>query len=217
MNYQKIHDQIIERAKTRKLQGYKERHHIIPKCLGGTNDDDNLVDLTAREHFIIHKLLYFIYPDNDKLFFAYRMMALQTSSLTNKRTYLVSSHEFERLRLEHSIRVSKNQKGISLSKQHCENISKSLSNRTIPLDVREKISKTLTGRKLSAETKQKISLARKGIVVSTETRQKLREAALGTNTGPKEKVQCPHCGKIGGKPSMTRFHFDNCKKINIIT
>ena len=57
MNYQKIHDAIIERAKTRKLEGYKERHHIIPRCLGGTDDNENLVDLTAREHFIIH-LLY---------------------------------------------------------------------------------------------------------------------------------------------------------------
>jgi hypothetical protein len=57
MNYQKIHDQIIERAKTRVLIGYKERHHIIPRCMGGTNNKENLIDLTAREHFIIHLLL----------------------------------------------------------------------------------------------------------------------------------------------------------------
>lgn len=36
---------------------YKERHHIVPKCIGGTNDKDNLIDLYAREHFIAHKLL----------------------------------------------------------------------------------------------------------------------------------------------------------------
>jgi 5-methylcytosine-specific restriction endonuclease McrA len=57
MNYQKIHDSIIERAKNRNLLDYKERHHIIPKCLGGSDNLDNLVDLTAREHFIIHKIL----------------------------------------------------------------------------------------------------------------------------------------------------------------
>lgn len=27
----------------------------------------------------------------------------------------------------------------------------------------------------------------------------------------KPVVVCPHCGKEGGKPPMTRFHFDNCK------
>lgn len=36
---------------------YKERHHIIPKCIGGTNDEDNLIDLYAHEHFIAHELL----------------------------------------------------------------------------------------------------------------------------------------------------------------
>ena len=36
---------------------YKERHHITPKCLGGTNDEENLIDLYAREHYIAHKLL----------------------------------------------------------------------------------------------------------------------------------------------------------------
>lgn len=36
---------------------YHERHHIVPKCKNGTNDDNNLIDLFAREHFIAHKLL----------------------------------------------------------------------------------------------------------------------------------------------------------------
>jgi len=56
MNYQKIYDQIIERAKNRKLEGYKEKHHIIPKCLGGPDNKENLVELTAREHFLCHLL-----------------------------------------------------------------------------------------------------------------------------------------------------------------
>ena len=51
MDYKKIHDKIIERAKNRKLEGYVEKHHIIPKCMNGTNEPNNLVDLTAREHF----------------------------------------------------------------------------------------------------------------------------------------------------------------------
>ena len=52
MNYQKIYNQIIERAKNRQLEGYKEKHHIIPRCLNGNNDKENLVKLTAREHFL---------------------------------------------------------------------------------------------------------------------------------------------------------------------
>lgn len=55
--YTRIYYQIINRAQTRKLDGYCEEHHIVPKCLGGSNSKENLVELTAREHFICHLLL----------------------------------------------------------------------------------------------------------------------------------------------------------------
>lgn len=48
---------IINRAKTRTLVGYKERHHIVPKSLGGLDTKENLVNLTAKEHYICHGLL----------------------------------------------------------------------------------------------------------------------------------------------------------------
>ena len=57
MNYQKIYNQIIEKRKLEEPEGYTENHHIIPKSLGGINTKDNLVRLTAREHFICHALL----------------------------------------------------------------------------------------------------------------------------------------------------------------
>lgn len=55
--YQRWHDQIIDRARHRTLDPYKERHHIRPRSLGGSDDPDNLVDLTYREHFLVHWLL----------------------------------------------------------------------------------------------------------------------------------------------------------------
>ena len=56
--YTNIYYSIIDSAMSRTLlAGYTERHHIIPKSLGGTNSSDNLVVLTAKEHFICHRLL----------------------------------------------------------------------------------------------------------------------------------------------------------------
>ena len=52
--YYSIIQHAIERSK---IETYTERHHIIPKSLGGTNNSDNLVRLTAREHFVCHYLL----------------------------------------------------------------------------------------------------------------------------------------------------------------
>ena len=48
MDYQKIYEQIVNRAKMRQLNGYKERHHIIPRCIGGSDDLDNIIELTAK-------------------------------------------------------------------------------------------------------------------------------------------------------------------------
>ena len=64
MNYQKIYDMIIEKRKSDIPDGYVEKHHIIPRCLGGSDDSTNLVKLTAREHFICHMLLMKIYEDD---------------------------------------------------------------------------------------------------------------------------------------------------------
>ena len=55
--YTKWYAQITERARNRILDTYTETHHIIPRSLGGTDDINNLVELTAREHFICHWLL----------------------------------------------------------------------------------------------------------------------------------------------------------------
>ena len=67
MNYQKIYNSIVNRGKGRILEGYKEKHHIIPRCIGGTNEDANLVLLTPEEHYLCHLLLVKIYPNNMRL------------------------------------------------------------------------------------------------------------------------------------------------------
>lgn len=56
--YQRWYDQIIIRARSRRpLSQYCEVHHIIPRSLGGSDDPKNLVELTYREHFLVHWLL----------------------------------------------------------------------------------------------------------------------------------------------------------------
>lgn len=74
MNYGRIHDSIIQNAKNRILTGYKEEHHIIPKCMKGLDDNTNLVYLTPEEHYVIHQLLIKMYPEVDSLVKAAVMM-----------------------------------------------------------------------------------------------------------------------------------------------
>lgn len=57
--YSKWYAKLIEKAKNRsKPEGYTECHHIIPRSFGGNNTPENLVDLTAKEHFVAHLLLW---------------------------------------------------------------------------------------------------------------------------------------------------------------
>ena len=91
MNYLNHYNLLIERARTRITTGYKEAHHIIPRCLGGNNDPSNLVDLTAREHYIAHIFLAKIHGGT--LWHAVNLMG---------RLKRYSNRHYEKARIEHS-------------------------------------------------------------------------------------------------------------------
>jgi len=83
-------------------------------------------------------------------------------------------------------------------------------------EVRERIRQKAIGRKKSPhskETKFKIAKAATGRIMSQEERDKIADAVRNALKGKSlPKTECPHCGKIGAKPHLTRWHFDNCKK-----
>lgn len=91
MNYSLHYMSLIKRAKNRTLTCYKETHHIIPRCLGGTDDSENLVDLTPREHYIAHILLAKIH--GGVLWHAVNLMG---------RLKKYSNRQYEQARKEHS-------------------------------------------------------------------------------------------------------------------
>jgi len=197
MNYQRIHDAIIDRARNRKLQGYYEQHHVIPRCLGGNNEKTNLVKLTAREHFIIHKLLCEIYPNEPKLIYAYWMMSRNISNSKYKREYRVSNREYERVRMLFSEISSIRQKGQKLSEEHKQK-----------LRIAAKTRKTRTPIKHSDKTKQKLSALWKGTTRSIEDRKKISDGQRGKK---RNLITCPICNKTGGNNVMKRWHFAKCK------
>ncbi len=86
MNYKQIYDNLVERGRNRILKEYKEKHHIIPRCLGGSDDASNLVELTPEEHYLCHLLLVKIYPNDIRLIRAAMFMTASnnTQSRSNK-------------------------------------------------------------------------------------------------------------------------------------
>lgn len=112
MNYQNIYNALVEKAKVRGLdksqhEGYFEIHHIVPRCLGGSDEKDNLVMFTGREHFIAHMLLWKAYPKNPDLMHAAWMMS------HTRNGYKVNSVSYEALSVDHSIWLSERMGGVN--------------------------------------------------------------------------------------------------------
>lgn len=111
MTYQEFIDNILQtRGRFNCGDEYYERHHIVPKCMGGTNDKENLIDLYAREHFIAHKLLALENPDNYSLQYAWWSMCQIKGNSLQKREE-ISSEEYEEARIVCSIISSERVKG----------------------------------------------------------------------------------------------------------
>lgn len=170
MDYTRIYNQIIERAQTRELDGYVEKHHIVPKCMDGLDVKENIVKLTAREHFLCHMLLCEIYPKENKLKHALFLMAIGKQKVKEK-TYVIGSRVYERLKTEFSemltgkpqTRETKNKKSKSMldvwegkTKEEMSEIGQKRwetrrknGNDKVTQKQAENISKALKGRKIT--------------------------------------------------------------------
>ena len=86
--YTKCYYRIIEAAQCKTKDLFiGERHHIIPKSLGGTNKKTNIVKLTPREHYICHLLLTRMCnykPNKIKMCRAFQAMRLKPADGINR-------------------------------------------------------------------------------------------------------------------------------------
>lgn len=114
MDYLAIYNSLVTKAKNEqrsKKQGtYYESHHIIPRCMNGTNDKSNLVLLTPKEHYIAHRLLCMIYPENKSIRYAIWYMVNGKKTFKEQR-YAPSARIYAKLREAFSIFVSNERKG----------------------------------------------------------------------------------------------------------
>ena len=175
MDYIKIYNQIMDRAKGRTpdKNGYYETHHIIPKCMGGDNTKSNKVKLTYREHFMAHWLLHRNYPNNQSLAASFHIMAYGTSWREARKlrgNYFPSSRQLEEAR---SARVM-SRRGNKHSEETKRKISE--SNKGKP--------SSMLNRKMSEESKIKMREAKLGKKRSDEVKLKISETKkLTTPTG----------------------------------
>lgn len=232
MNYQKIYNALISRGQNRILEGYSERHHIVPRCLGGLDDPSNLVCLTPEEHYLAHQLLVKIYPGNRGLIRAVHMMTID-STFTRR-----NNKSFGWVRRQNAIIMSEQMKEYQTEFGH----PKGMLGKTNTKESNKKRSESMLGipcpQRGVKGPRGKRGPSKK-VVCRIDTRKEMdmgnfiayckrldnpelaakqdakRSAAIKGIAKPQQKVKCPHCSIIGGANIMKHHHFDNCKEKNV--
>jgi hypothetical protein len=181
MDYKKHYDLLIKTRRNRVLKNeiYYEKHHIIPKSLGGTNEKTNIIKLTAREHFIAHWLLWRIYQNKEMAFAFFSMVYMRKNgviissrvyeeSKIARRKYIEENnkiyHKNKKLSKEQINKISERLRGVGKSIDHRKKISNSLKNKQKTLEHKKNLSKSLKNYDWSSYTErnQKISLSNSG-------------------------------------------------------
>lgn len=203
--YTRHYMSLINKAKHRILpkDQYKERHHVIPQSLGGTNDKDNLVWLTGREHALCHWALLKMTEGEDraKMSYAFNGMNAENEFHQRYRSRIITK-AYERHRIEHAKLHSERMKGrpawnkgISQTEEHKEKNRQAALNR--PPKTEESI--------------EKWRESRAGYKHSEETKEKQRQSQLGKVKGPQSEEHRKAISKsIKGKPKKAG-HADNVR------
>ena len=157
MDYARIYSQLMHRGKLRVcVDGYSERHHILPRCMGGSNDSSNLVALTAREHFLAHMLLGKIH--GGVLWHAVTIMS--DDGRINSRLFDIARKGLSTRMLGNTNTLGR--KAPDFERQHMSAIRKGKPGRKQSEATKQKIREANLGKKLSEVTKQKLSDGQRG-------------------------------------------------------
>jgi hypothetical protein len=197
--YTKWYNSIVSTAQQRNIDGYVEKHHILPKSLGGTNKKSNLVKLTAKEHYICHLLLTRMTKGlaNRSMWHAAWKMINQKRDYQHR--YKVSSRMYASIKISNAKALSESNKG------------KPSGRKGKPCTWGDKISATLIGNKPSAERNAKVSASLTGRVRSEEERQAISKGLKG-RTSPTKGMK--YSAETRAKMSASRRAREVAKKQN---
>jgi len=155
----------IDNLKSQVIDGYSEKHQIIPKSMGGTDDRSNLIALTPRQHFVAHWMLWKAYGGS--MARAYFMMsATGKYGKIGSKTYAMARKEYSK---QVVIQMAKKPNIPAFTPEHRQKLRMAKLGKKLSPQHRENVRLAVLGRKCSTETRQKISATKKEIFMNKHT------------------------------------------------
>ena len=191
--YTRWYYSIIAARKQQSISGYGEKHHIIPVSLGGARGRENIVKLTAREHWVCHQLLTRMVEGVS------RMKMLHTCVLFKKTSG--NSRRYQQLKVQRSAAM----KGRKQTDQTKEKIGNAHRGRKLSPEHIEKMAATKRGCKMSEATRTKMRIAHYGKRHDEETKQKIGNAHRGKTVVITEEHRKKISNASKGRPKPASF------------
>lgn len=191
--------------------------------MGGDDSPENLVLLTAEEHFVAHQMLAKIHQGHQGIMYAAFAMGNESNRKYGwlRRSMSKASRDAALKQWSdpsHRSLISKLQLGKKASKETKLKLSSSLKSYFSSDDARRKVSEATSrhfadpAKRLDVSEKMKLIWSNQDHVQRMSGRKRdddaIERIKIGMSNQPKRI--CPHCGKEGKGGNMTRFHFENC-------
>lgn len=233
MNYLSVYDSLIIKRKSNPVSNdeYSELHHIIPKCQGGDNSFDNLVRLTAKEHYVAHHLLYKHYRTPS---LAHAWFSMLRCDLNQKRYYSAKRHEIAKQAHIETLKITMvGENNPFYGKTHSEQSRKQMSESAsawyatndIPKEKVDRWIKNVAKKPASDKQKAAASANSRGKIVLKnvntgesihvdKSKKILYDENVWKNPAAisQKRDTCMYCHVTTVSGNIKRWHNDKCKK-----
>lgn len=213
MNYQWHYERLVSTRKSRAREEgkYYERHHVIPRSMGGTDDESNLVYLTAREHFLAHWLLWRIHRNREMAFAFFAMHKWKRNNEPKKFSSICYQEAKESMTLFLSEKMKQQTiwKGRKQSDEHIQKRVEKIKGKT-----RKNKSKFSEESRKNMSESRKLYLANNPIVFSEETKKKISSSLKGIKRSEetKKKMSNSQKGHLPTKGNAGNTHTEESKR-----